>query len=243
MKPLSGIAKDWLPLAIMSSILSLCGCAAESSAPTTAPRLCVPATISFDEVKVGDRTTNAILLQSCGTDSVIVYSQLLGGFAFTLSDTADRAFRLGVPDSHYVTNQFKPSDTIPYFGFDTIVSSAGTIVVRLLGKGISIPIPSTPGPHLCVDTLIEFDEVMLGNRSMVEVPIKNCGDSMLAIRSQSVEDSNFTLLRSGSMRIPPDSTTIALIQFAPTSAGSKTAVYAITWNSTKIIHLHGVGRR
>lgn len=201
---------------------------------TAPPAITVDLTsIDFGSVDVGSSASEPLTIESTGgADLVISSTDVTGSGAFSIIDGGGGA-TLAPGTAQPVNIAFAPQSAGEKTATLSIVTNAGTETIALTGTA---PEPTTPTPGLGVSpTALDFGSVTVNDSSTETVTIENTGDAALTISGISVGGTDGgafgVAANTCTASLAPESTCTLDVAFAPSSAGSASAVLTVESNA------------
>jgi hypothetical protein len=194
-----------------------------------------PSSLNFGSVPVGTTSTDSVLVQNVGTDTLRIFSAVSDNPDFTVTPgsatllpSTARVFRIG----------FTPSS--PGISTAGIVlthdAPGGTDTIRVSGTGSVAGIAINP-------TTIDFGTVPVGLSRTDSVTIQNDGNDTLRVFSVVSDNPDFAVT-PGSATIAPSSSRVVQVVFTPASAGLSNGEIVLTHDApggTDTIRVSGTG--
>jgi len=214
-----------------------------------APVITTPSALNFGNTVVMSLFDQDLTIQNTGdTQFLSVSSIQVSGSGFSLP-SGSGAYNIPIGQTVHVPVRFYPTTRGLKSGTITIASNdpvTPTKIVPLLGTGVA-PVLSTQPP-----SVLNFGTVAASSFLNLNLTISNVttdGASLgttLQVNNVAIAgNASFTLTPPGSTTVPPGSSIIYVVRFAPTSGGLATASLTISCNDpltpTKVISLSGIG--
>jgi hypothetical protein len=207
----------------------------------TEPLLVVsPGTIQFGNVKVGQSTTQPVMLTNNGNVDLVLNSAQISGAGFAMSGLTFPATIAAAKNVSFNV-KFAPSTQQGMTGsimfVDNAPNSTQSVELTGTGTGENAALVATPGT-------VSFGNVTVGSNASQTVTLTNSGASAIAISQGAASGTGFSISGLNPMTLNAGQTTTFSAAFAPTTTGSATGSVTVTSNasnSTLTVALVGVG--
>jgi hypothetical protein len=187
-------------------------------------------------IPVGTSLPATLNIVNYGTTSATVTGVSLPSAPFSATGLPGNGATIAPGQSIPVTVTYAPSAPTtggPDQGALTINGSTGNVTVSLTGNAVAGDSSMTASPGT-----VDFGSVPLGQRSTVAVQISNTGNLPATVTSVSSPDSPFGSLATVSAGLPvnPGYDVEVPLTFTPTTLGSVSWSYQLTWTDAQGSH-------
>jgi HYDIN/CFA65/VesB-like, Ig-like domain/Abnormal spindle-like microcephaly-assoc'd, ASPM-SPD-2-Hydin/Right handed beta helix region/Flagellar-associated PapD-like len=198
-----------------------------------------PSSLSFGNVALGAKSTQAVTLTNTGTGSITVTEVKVAGTGFSVSGLAMPVTLAGGQSTQFETG-FTPAVTGNASGSISVVSSASNspASVSLSGTGVTLQLAASPSS-------VDFGNVVIGGKVTQSITLTNTGTGSFTVTQASATGTGFSF--SGPtlpLTLAGGQTTSFNVVFSlTTSAGStgNLSVVSTASNSPLVVPLSGAG--
>ena len=187
-----------------------------------------PSTVSFGSVVSGSTNSQTVQMKNSGTASLTISQASVTGTGFGLSGLV-LPMTLAPGQSGNFNVQYAPQAASSVTGAVSILSNApnSPTMVPLSGTGVTAAstISVNPGG-------LSFASITAGSTATQSLTITNTGNANVSISSVAGSAPFFIVSGAGAVTLSPNQSSSVTVQFAPTTAGSKSGSATIVSNAT-----------
>jgi len=234
-------------LVLLAGLLSISGCIGLGGAPNPSSQNSTggislsPSSISFGSVAVGSTVSQSVRVSNSGSSDITVTQVSTAVSGFNITGTS-LPVTIGPGKQSTFNVIFSPTVKKSISGIVSVMSSASsspsTIAVSGTGAAATTLLDSSASS-------LSFGNVAIGASSILDVTLKNAGNSNVNVSGVSVAGARFaTSGVSAGLILAPGQNATLQVSFSPSTTGSLTGSVTVASNATNspvVISLSGTG--